>query len=119
MHTVADKNGLSEKTQGRRLSAIREFYRYLFSEDIIKKNPADYLLSPKVGKSLPKYLSEEEVVRLLQTAEKEDKRINAKSLLGILSLGILCDTKITLIADGADEREALEALRNLAETSFE
>lgn len=51
--------------------------------------------------------------------EKEEKRINAKSLLGILSLGILCDTKITLIADGADEREALEALRNLAETSFE
>ena len=51
--------------------------------------------------------------------EKEEKRINAKSLLGILSLGILCDTKITLIADGSDEREALEALRNLAETSFE
>ena len=51
--------------------------------------------------------------------EKEEKRINAKSLLGILSLGILCDTKITLIADGVDEREALEALRNLAETSFE
>ena len=51
--------------------------------------------------------------------EKEEKRINAKSLLGILSLGILCDTKITLIADGADEKEALEALRNLAETSFE
>ena len=51
--------------------------------------------------------------------EKEEKRINAKSLLGILSLGILCDAKITLIADGSDEREALEALRNLAETSFE
>ena len=51
--------------------------------------------------------------------EKEEKRINAKSLLGILSLGILCDTRITLIADGVDEKEALDALRNLAETSFE
>lgn len=69
------ESGLSPKTQARRLSAIREFYRFLFSEKRIVKNPADYLLSPKVGKSLPKYLSEEEVVRLLQTAEKEDKRI--------------------------------------------
>lgn len=69
------ENGLSPKTQARRLSAVREFYRFLFSEKRINKNPADYLLSPKVGKSLPKYLSEEEVVRLLQTAEKEDKRI--------------------------------------------
>lgn len=50
--------------------------------------------------------------------EKEEKRVNAKSLLGILSLGILQDTKITLIADGADEKEALEALRVLAETNI-
>ena len=69
------ENGLSPKTQARRLSAVREFYRFLFSEKRIVKNPADYLLSPKVGKSLPKYLSEDEVVRLLKTAEKEDKRI--------------------------------------------
>ncbi len=50
--------------------------------------------------------------------EKNEKRVNAKSLLGILSLGILQDTKITLIADGADEKEALEALRILAETNI-
>ena len=68
-------NGLSPKTQARRLSAVREFYRFLFSEKRIVKNPADYLLSPKVGKSLPKYLSEDEIVCLLKTAEKEDKRI--------------------------------------------
>ncbi len=69
------ESGLAAKTQARRLSAIREFYRFLFSEKRIIKNPADYLLSPKVGKSLPKYLSENEVIKLLQTAEKEDKRI--------------------------------------------
>ena len=51
--------------------------------------------------------------------EKDEKRMNAKSLLGILSLGVLCNTKVTLIADGVDEREALDALVNLAETSFE
>ena len=35
--------------------------------------------------------------------EKEDRRVNAKSLLGVLSLGIVKGTKITLIADGSDE----------------
>jgi len=35
--------------------------------------------------------------------EKEDRRVNAKSLLGVLSLGIVKGTTITLIADGADE----------------
>ena len=36
--------------------------------------------------------------------EKEDRRVNAKSLLGVLSLGIVKGTTITLIADGADEK---------------
>lgn len=70
------ENGLSAKTQARRLSAVREFYRFLYSEDSIKKNPADYLISPKVGKSLPKYLSEEEVDILIKETEKHDLRIH-------------------------------------------
>ena len=37
--------------------------------------------------------------------EKEDRRVNAKSLLGILSLGIMGDTTIKIIADGIDEQE--------------
>ena len=43
--------------------------------------------------------------------EKEDCRVNAKSLLGVLSLGVSKGTTITLIADGSDESEAIaEAL---------
>ena len=68
-------NGLAPKTQARRLSAIREFYRFLFSENRIQKNPADYLLSPKIGKALPKYLSELEVETLLNQAKNDDVRI--------------------------------------------
>ena len=45
--------------------------------------------------------------------EKEDRRVNAKSLLGVLSLGIVKGTTITLIADGSDEKDAVEALANL------
>ena len=50
--------------------------------------------------------------------EKEDCRVNAKSLLGVLSLGISKGTAITLIADGADESEAVEGLASLAVNDF-
>ena len=49
--------------------------------------------------------------------EKEERRVNAKSLLGVLSLGIVQDTVITLIADGPDEEEAVTALAALVATS--
>ena len=47
--------------------------------------------------------------------EKEDRRVNAKSLLGVLSLGIMKDNTVTLIADGSDEKEAVDALAELIE----
>lgn len=45
--------------------------------------------------------------------EKEDCRVNAKSLLGVLSLGISKGAEITLIADGADEADAILGLSEL------
>ncbi len=50
--------------------------------------------------------------------EKEDRRVNAKSLLGVLSLGITNGMSVTLIADGADEKEALDGLENLIDTQL-
>ena len=50
--------------------------------------------------------------------EKEDCRVNAKSLLGVLSLGIVQGTEITIIADGADEAEAINGLVDLIESDF-
>ena len=50
--------------------------------------------------------------------EKEDCRVNAKSLLGVLSLGISKGTAITLIADGADEGLAIDGLAELIDGEF-
>ena len=50
--------------------------------------------------------------------EKGDRRVNAKSLLGVLSLGIAKDTEITLMADGEDEKEALDGLADLINNGF-
>ena len=50
--------------------------------------------------------------------EKDDRRVNAKSLLGVLSLGIVKGTGITIIADGSDEEEAVDALSALIVSDF-
>lgn len=50
--------------------------------------------------------------------EKDDRRVNAKSLLGVLSLGITKGMEITIITDGTDEKEAIEALEKLVESNF-
>ena len=50
--------------------------------------------------------------------EKEDRKINAKSLLGVLSLGIAKGMTVTLIAEGQDEAEAVSGLSKLIDTGF-
>lgn len=50
--------------------------------------------------------------------EKEDRRVNAKSLLGVLSLGIVGGAEIRIIADGVDEQVAVDGLVQLVESSF-
>ena len=50
--------------------------------------------------------------------EKEDRRVNAKSLLGVLSLGIAKGMTVTLIADGEDENAAIAGLVELVDSGF-
>ena len=50
--------------------------------------------------------------------EKDDRRVNAKSLLGVLSLGIVKGMTVTIIADGSDENEALDGLAALIDSDF-
>ena len=50
--------------------------------------------------------------------EKDERRVNAKSLLGVLSLGIVKGTSITLIGDGPDEEAAILALVELINSDF-
>lgn len=50
--------------------------------------------------------------------EKDDRKVNAKSLLGVLSLGIVGGTTIKIIADGIDAEQALAGLVALVESGF-
>ena len=50
--------------------------------------------------------------------EKDDRKVNAKSLLGVLSLGIAKDMSVTLMADGQDENAAVAGLIELIDSGF-
>jgi phosphocarrier protein len=50
--------------------------------------------------------------------EKDDRKVNAKSLLGVLSLGIAKGMTVTLIADGQDEDAAISGLVELIDSGF-
>ena len=52
------------------------------------------------------------------TVSYEGKTVNAKSLLALLSLGVVKDARITVAANGSDEEAALQALTALVESNF-
>lgn len=65
----------SPKSIARKLSAIKEFCKFLYSEKIITGNPSSNILTPKQQKPLPKFLSAEEILKIIQTAfSKKDYR---------------------------------------------
>ena len=51
--------------------------------------------------------------------EKDNERVNGKSIMGVITLGATYDTPLKVIAEGPDEREALEAIEKLFESRFE
>ncbi len=69
IHEKGDsKAQIATRTVARRLSALRQFYRYLVSENIRKDDPTSTIESPKQTRTLPKTLSESEVSLLIKTA---------------------------------------------------
>ena len=50
--------------------------------------------------------------------EKEERKVNAKSLLGVLSLGVIKGGEISIIADGDDEEKAVDSLVELIQSNF-
>lgn len=59
----------------RKISSLRDFFKFLVTENIIKENPAINLDSPKKEKRLPDFLTQEEIFSLIKAAQKSDKFI--------------------------------------------
>lgn len=82
---VLKEKGLGPRSVGRRLSALRSFFRFLSREGYIKTNPILMLSSPKLDKHLPSFMTEDEVYRLIESAFAK----NEKDLLGLRDRAIL------------------------------
>lgn len=70
---VLKEKGLGNRSVGRRLSAMRSFFRFLAREGLLKLNPILMLSSPKLDKHLPSFMTEEEVVKLIESAFPKDE----------------------------------------------
>lgn len=79
------QDGISSRTVARKLSSLKQFYRFLCIDNIISHNPAADFDSPYRSKSLPKVLSEEEINKILQVAT-EDKSEYGIRLYAMLEL---------------------------------
>ncbi len=65
---LREKN-LTVRTVSRKLSSLRSFFRFLVKDGYLKANPTDAIVSPKQEKTLPKFLTEEETVRLIDAPD--------------------------------------------------
>jgi len=84
----------SPKTAARKLSAIREFFKFLYTEKDINENPAAGVLTPKQHKPLPKFLSEEDIRRLVKTANGANSA-GQRRMATMLELMYACGLRVS------------------------
>ncbi len=86
-----DDNGLGSSSRARKLSALRQFFKFLVAEDAIGEDPTHGLTGPRKTASLPKILSVAEVDRLLETAKARTRDIKGRDLVRGLRLHALLE----------------------------
>ncbi len=94
-----ESEGKSAATVGRRLSSIRTFYKYLISREAVKRNPCEGLKAPKAKKRELEFLSEEQIVRLIELPDESDAGLRDRALLELmyatgLRVSELCEANI-------------------------
>jgi len=125
--------GMAPRTQARRLSALRQFFRFLFAERLRSDDPTTVIDAPKAGRPLPKYLSEDDVDRLLNAAAEhaggEGKRLVAlmeilyatglrvSELVG-LPLGAVTRDGLMLVVKGKGGKERMVPLSEPAQDAI-
>jgi integrase/recombinase XerD len=81
-----DVSGFAASSQARRLSALRQYFRFLYAEGMRGDDPTGVIASPKKARALPKVLSEEEVGRLLDRAGEEAEDISLEPKARVAAL---------------------------------
>jgi integrase/recombinase XerD len=87
---LADQ-GLKSSSAARKLSAVRQFHNFLYSEGIVKENPATAIESPRLRRPLPKIMTEADVTRLFEVAATRIASLEGKARLKALRLHCLLE----------------------------
>jgi len=98
---------LGARTVGRRLSALRSFFKFLVRDGYLKANPILMLSSPKLDQHLPQFLTEEEAARLIESAfaktEKDELGLRDRAILeAFYSTGMRISELVSLNIDDVD-----------------
>lgn len=88
------KQGYSPKSIARKISALKDYFKFLYSEKEIKQNPTANIIAPKQGKPLPKFLTAAEVRLLIDTA-KEKNEMAYQRLSVMLELMYACGLRVS------------------------
>jgi integrase/recombinase XerC len=80
--SLLNKKKLNKRTISRKISTLKSFFKFLLRERILKNNPAASLIYPRLDKPLPKFLTEEEVKKILKLPDTD-------KLLGLRDKAIL------------------------------
>ena len=95
--------GLSKRTMGRRMAALRTFFRFLVREGYLEKNPMAAVKNPKLEKKLPMVMEENEVAKLLEAPEDDLAGRRDKAMLETLySTGMRVSELVRLDTDKID-----------------
>ena len=88
------KRGLVPASIARKISALNDFFKFLLSEKEIKKNPMMNIIAPKKGRSLPKFLTKEEINRILEAASLSDN-ISHRRTVSMIKLMYACGLRVS------------------------
>lgn len=121
---------LKPNSISRKISSIREFYKFLISEKIIIENPAKYLELPKKQKTLPKFLTKEEIDMLISNAGDVKNSLRLKTMIELLyASGIrvseLCEIQLKsimkdrILIHGKGSKERIVPIHNKAQETIE
>ena len=99
------QSGLANRSIARQVTTLRNFFAFLTEEDVVAANPAELLVAPKIGTSLPKYLDSRSVDQLLTTpAESAITGLRDRAMLDLLyASGLRVSELIKLRVSDLDE----------------
>ncbi len=106
-------NGLKPATMSRKLSALRNMYRFLMEENVVKTDPTENMDMPKQGRKLPDVLSREQVKTLIESAGCSDQlSVRDRAVLEIMyACGMRVSEICTLQLSDIDSQERFVKVR--------